>query len=114
MSEESTGLPLARRLSRVPLLLGFARIGAYFIYVNRSRGSLREGPARERALLLPSLGDSREAEPRSRFALAWKLTVFAAHVDNESQRIADANWSGHSSSSGPVTVSDFHVALRRL
>jgi hypothetical protein len=43
-----------------------------------------------------------------------KLTVFAAHVDNESQRIADANWSGHSSSSGPVTVSDFHVALGRL
>lgn len=43
-----------------------------------------------------------------------RLTVFAAHVDNESQGIADANWSSHSSSSGPVTVSDFHVALRRL
>lgn len=38
-------------------------------------------------------------------------TVFAAHVDNESQRIPDADWSSHSSSSGPVTVSDFHVAL---
>jgi len=43
-----------------------------------------------------------------------RLTVFAAHVDNESQGISDANWSSHSSSSGPVTVSDFHVALRRL
>ena len=41
-------------------------------------------------------------------------TVFAAHVDNESQGIADANWSSHSSSSGPVTVSDFHVTLRWL
>lgn len=38
-------------------------------------------------------------------------TVFAAHVDNESQWIPDADWSSHSSSSGPVTVSDFHVAL---
>lgn len=46
--------------------------------------------------------------------LRTRLTVFAAHVDNESQGIADANWSSHSSSSGPVTVSDFHVALRRL
>jgi len=43
-----------------------------------------------------------------------RLTIFAAHIDNESQGIADANWSSHSSSSGPVTVSDFHVALRRL
>lgn len=43
-----------------------------------------------------------------------KLTVFTAHVDNESQRIANADWPCHSSSSGPVTVSDFHVALRWL
>lgn len=41
----------------------------------------------------------------------YRRTVFAAHIDNESQRIADTDWSSHSSSSGPVTVSDFHVAL---
>lgn len=46
-----------------------------------------------------------------RLQLRVKLTVFTAHVDNESQRIANAYWSRHSSSSGPVTISDFHVAL---
>lgn len=60
-------------------------------------------------------GMVERCEAKMRAAIyIYIYTVFAAHVDNESQWIPDADWSSHSSSSGPVTVSDFHVALRWL